>query len=274
MRELTPLPSISDVGPGNDSSLNLPLGKTYEMIQLEYSGKKANGVDDVTPSDLQNIEVQVNGKVIQAYKDGNEIDVLNQFYGRGAANGFLNLWFIRPELENIGGMWASRLTALGTADIQTLTLHFHGKDDLTSLSVKAHAVKNPVSQPMGLITKVRAFPRSFATSGQQEIDNIPRSGARIAAMHLFKSDVSDVELTVDQRNKVDASKALLEEYQIRVGKRTPQTAVATHIDFLINGDIEDALATKGVQDFRVKPTLDTNGDVRTVVEYLDYFAGI
>jgi hypothetical protein len=125
-----------------------------------------------------------------------------------------------------------------------------------------------------LSLKIKSFPASFAVSGEVEIDNIPRNGGvMIAAIHLFKSDISNVEVEVNSIKAFDASKAYTEEVQKRYGK-TPQTATATHVDFLLEGDLAQSLDTRGVQDFRIRPTLDTSGAVRSVVEYIDGFAGI
>lgn len=269
MRKTVKMPSMSNVGPGQTATLNCPVGLTYDLISLEYSGVKADGSTPMDLADLQNIEVRVNGKTIQQFKDGLELDRINQYHGRGAANGILNIWFVRPEMASLKDQ---RITALGTADVQTLSVHVDGEKTLTSLSLSAHAVQSE-PQPMGAITKVKAFPSSFATSGDVEIDNIPRSGAMIGAVHLFKADISNVEMEVNSIKVFDASKAYAEEIQKRYGK-TPQTANATHIDFMLEGDLAQAMLTKNVQDMRVRPRLDTSGAVRAVVEYIDGYAGI
>ena len=270
MRKTIKLPSMSNVGAGQTATLNCPVGLTYDVISLEYSGKKSDGTTDITLDDLQNIEVRVNGKVIQSFADGLELDRINQYHGRGAANGILNIWFVRPEMANLRDQ---RLTALGTRDVQTLSVHVDGEATLANLSLSAKAVQSE-PQLMGAITKVKAFPTSFAVSGEVEIDNLPRSGGvMIGCMHLFKSDISNVEVEVNSIKAFEASKVYAEELQGRYNK-TPQSANATHVDFMLEGDLAQALDTRGVQDFRIRPTLDTSGAVRTVVEYIDGFAGI
>jgi len=270
MRKTIKMPSMANVGAGQTATLNCPVGLTYDVISLEYSGKKANGTTDITLDDLQNIEVRVNGKTIQQFADGLELDQINQYHGRGAADGIINIWFVRPEMATLTDQ---RLTALGTRDVQTLSVHIDGESTLTSLALSAKAVQSE-PQLMGAITKIKAFPASFAVSGEVEIDNLPRSGGvMIGVIHLFKADISNVEVEVNSIKAFDSSKAYSEEMQVRYGK-TPQTAKATHIDFMLEGDLKQALDTRGVQDFRIRPVLDTSGAVRTVVEYIDGFAGI
>jgi len=259
------LPSIANVAANASVVLNCPVGLTYEKITFVQGGTA------FTRAQMTNIEVKVNGKSIQSYLDGTELDEINDYYGRADTANYLTLHFNRPELRDLV---QSRLTALGTADVQTLTVELD-ITGATAPTLKAFAVlREP--EPLGLITKVKAFPVTFATAGKQDIDSIPGNGPRIAAMHLFKSDVSDVEVEVDSIKVVDASKTegeVIQKEAMPVA-RVPQTAVATHIDFLLDGDTAQALVTKGVQDLRVRPTLTTSGAVRAVVEYLDGFGGI
>lgn len=261
MRKLVKLPSFSNVVAGSTATLGCPVGLTYDLISVTYTG--------ITLEQMENIKIVVNGKVIQEYKSGQELDYINRYYGRGAAAGILNLWFLRPELATVR---ARRLTALGTADVSTLSVQMDVAAAAAAPVLTAHAVQSAPA-PMGIVTKIKAFPRSFATTGLQEIDNIPRSGARIAAIHLFKSDVSAVEVAVNSATAWDLSKALGAEIQTRHG-RTPIAAACTHVDWCLDGDPGHALETESVQDLRVKPTIDTVGEVRTVVEYLDGYAGI
>lgn len=263
MRKTVKLPTIQNVSAGAAATLSVPVRPTYEKFSLVYSG--------VTLAQIKNIEVSANGKVLQRFESGSQLDFINQFYGRQAAgtNSVLTLYMVRPELVELADQ---RLTALGTADLQTVTIKFDIDAAAAAPVVDAYAeVSAP--QPLGSIVKVRQFPRTFATSGQQEIDSIPRSGARIAALHLFKDDVSAVEIEANGTTIYEATKTVGEEFQEQFG-RSPQTAQATHIDFLLDGDIAQALMTKGLQDLRLKPTLDTIGQVTSVVEYIDGFEGI
>jgi hypothetical protein len=267
------MPSMSNVAAGSTASANLPIGLSYLRLMMTYAG--------VTLAQLKNLVIEINGKPVQAFKDAAELDKLNQYYKRGAANGILNIWFIRPELtgkksqataQGIITVNDSDLTAIGTADVQTLTLKVDIDAGAAAPELTLHAVRGP-QQPLGLITKVKSFPRAFATTGQQDIDTLPRGGARIAAIHLFKADVSAAEVEANSVKVIDGPKALLEEEQTRMG-RTPQTGSATHLDFCLSGDILDSLETRGLQDFRLRPTIDTQGEVRAIVEYLDGFAGL
>jgi len=96
---------------------------------------------------------------------------------------------------------------------------------------------------------------------------------RIAAIHLYKSDITKVEIDVNSVKIIDASAGIIALNQEDYGRQT-NTTEKTVIDFMLDGDIYRALSTKGVQDFRIKPTITTAGLVTTYVEYLDSFEGV
>ena len=60
---------------GSTAVINCPLGLTYESIIFQYSG--------VTLAQIKDLRVVVNGKVIQEYDTADQLDKLNQYYGRG-----------------------------------------------------------------------------------------------------------------------------------------------------------------------------------------------
>jgi hypothetical protein len=262
MRKQIPLPSFSNVSAGATATVNCPVGLTYEAIILKYGGTTFD------PTHMERIEVKVNGKSLWDIT-GSQLVTINKFYDKADNAGYLTLWFARPWMATV---FESRLTALGTADVSTLSVHVKIASGAVAPELEAHAIQSG-AQPLGLVAKLRQFPRSFSTTGQQEIDSLPRGGARVGAIHLFKSDVSDIEMEVNGIKVYDFDKGLAEEFQTQSG-RVPQTATATHVDFLLDGDMKHALQLAGVQDWRLRPTIDTIGSVNTLVEYLDGFGGI
>lgn len=267
------LPSLSNVAAGQRATLNLPVGLTYHRIFFTIDGPEL--------AELTDLEVLVNGKVIQYFSSFERLNILNDYWGRGVwddENGHITLWFDRPEMAQFG---QREVTALGTGDVQTATIRFRIDSDATVNSITAVAEKSnkrggdddEPDNALGMVTKIREFTRSFATSGQQEIDSIPLGGARIGAIHLFKSDVSHAKVEVDSEVLLELDKTLAEHVQ-EEKDRVPASDDATHLDFMLDGDLSRATPTEGVQDFRVKPTLETEGTVDALVEYLDGLGGI
>ncbi len=262
MRITQELPSIDNVAAGNTATLRCPVGLTYHSITLAYSG--------VTRAQLQNIEVLVGSKVIQHYKDADRLQALNSYYGQPDNAGYVTLWFERLWLHDLQ---SQRVTALGTQDVQTLTVRFDVDAAALGPAVTATAVLAE-PQPLGLITKVKEYSLSSAVAGQILIKELAL-GPRIQAMHFGKADVTRVEIDANSRRVFEGDKALLEVIQKEAG-RVPQTAAYTHADWILEGDLAQAFISdpRQVQDLRIRPTLGTSGALDVIVEYLDQWAGI
>lgn len=271
MRKIVKLPSLSRVVPGSKATLEFPLGPTYQTIVFSVSASA--GLD---ATDIGRIELLANGKSIQSYKDLTRLIDLNGYYNRGADSVSATaiqfaLHLNRAELAD--NVWR-RAPGIGTADLQTL----HIEMDIASgapadIAITAHAVVDPIRQPLGAFFRVREFPASSPTSGDFEADKLPR-GPWYSAIHLFKSDVTAVQIEADGVKILDATKGILERVQKESSpvKRVPVTAKATHIDFVTDGDLLNAVNTAGLQDWRVKMTLGSSGAVDIVTETLDTLA--
>ncbi len=267
-RKIVKLPSLSRVTPGSKATLELPIGPTYENILFTASGT------GLTTAAFKRIDVLLDGKVVQTYKNLDRLIAINSYYNRStdSASQFM-LHFFRGELMDVV---YRRAPGIGTSDVQT----FHIEIELDSaapsdIAMEAHATVDPEPQPLGVFFKVREYPHSAAVAGQVEIDKLPR-GAFYGAIHLFKSDVSAVEVELDQVKVIDATKSVLERMQKSATPvaRVPQTASATHIDMMLEGDVAQAFKTDSVRDFRVKMTLDTAGATDIVTETLDTLQGV
>lgn len=263
-------PSLSRVGPGNRSTLELVVGPTYYGLIFNISA--AAGLD---VTDIGRIDVLMNGRVVQTYKNLQRLMDINAFYNRvadtvGATAIEFGLHFFRGEMAD---SVYKRLPGIGTQDLGT----FHIEMDIAAaapadIAIKAHAIINPIAEPLGAFVNIREYPTSFSTSGEQEIDKLPK-GDWYTAIHLFKSDISKVEVVTDNGSGpvkvVEATKAVLERYQKNASpiKRVPVTASCTHVDFTaLDGNLQDTLPTAGLRDFRIKPTLTTSGAVDVVAE--------
>lgn len=263
-RSFEEAPTLQNVVPGGRVTLNLPLGLTYDQVIFELT--------NVSPADMKNLKVITGSKAQWDVTDGARIADVNTFYKRPEKSGFLTLWFYRPEMRTEE---ERALTSIGTLDIPSLTIQFDLDSGVSNPAIKAYTVRR-APQPLGVITKFREYPTTFATAGRQDIDNIPR-GARIQAMHLFKSDVDHVEFEVNSGSGagkiVDWPKTMLEAVQEQYG-RAPLSAKATHIEMNLLGKATQWMPTQKLVDMRIKPTLGSAGALTTLVEYIDGYHGI
>lgn len=268
MKKIQKLPSLSRVTPGATATLEFPIGPTYERVIFNVTAAAS-----LDAADIGRVRVLVDGKEVQTFANLQRLIDINGYWGRGADSVAATLiqfalHFNRAEFENNVYRQAP---GFGTADVQTM----HMEIDIASgapadIKIDAYALTNPVRQNLGAFYRIREFSFSSAVAGQVEMDKLPR-GPWYSAIHLFKSDISAVELTANDVKIVDATKSTLERFQKESSPkaRVPVTAKATHIDFVIEGDIMDSLPTAGLQDFRVKPTLATSGSVDIVTETVD-----
>lgn len=262
MRMLVKLPSLTNVAAGSTATLNCPIGRSYDRLIFEYK--------NLTLAQIKNLRIEIDGKPIQEFKDAVQLDDLNKYYARYDEAGFISVWFNRPEMNSLDHQ---RVTRLGTTGVQTFQVSFDIAEEAENPSVIAHALQSDAG-PLGMITKVKQFVMSSATAGQFEIDSIPK-GPRILAIHFFKPNVKSVEVEQNSRKIREGSKELLQFLQRESG-RVPMTAKATSVDFTLESDLYHSLETNPqfIQDQRFRLDLATAGEVRVVVEYLDFIAGI
>lgn len=263
-RKIVKLPSMSRVTPGATATLEMPIGPTYQKIIFSTTGGVGLGVEDV-----KRINVLIDGKVVQTYKNLQRLIDINGYYNRetDTINEFA-LHFFRPEM--LDAVYR-RAPGFGTGDIQTF--HIEVEIDAAApadIAMVAHAEVDPMPQELGIFYKVREYPFNTSVAGPVEIDKLPR-GPFYSVIHLFKADISAIEVEVDQVKVIDATKAVGERLQKGASpvKRVPMNAKATTIDLVAEGDIAQSLKTDTVQDFRIKATFDSAGAADIVTETLE-----
>ncbi|MGI2072632.1 major capsid protein P2 [Shewanella baltica] len=275
-RNFPKLPSFSNVSQGNTATLELPVGRTYDKVHVNYSG--------VTLAQMKAIRFEVNGKSILEFKDGQALQDYNKRYGRNSVAGVLDFHFKRDEMKTLS---EARAFALGTSSaaykdgqgqlvtppqISNVTLRIEIDAAATAPKLEAFAIQsNPA--PIGFITKVKNFPVAL-NAGVTEVDKIPRPNtARIAAIHVVSAAViTGLEVELDSIKIYELPKTLGEKVQVDHG-RSPQAGQVS-VDFILEGDMLQALPMIGTQDFRIRVFAEGAAPATVVVEYFDGLAGI
>lgn len=264
MKKTFQLPSIK-AAPNSKATLGLPIGPTYETVYFVVTAAAAL---DVT--DIGRIDVLLNGTVRQTFKNLQRLMDLNAFYNREADTVTatrieFGIHFNRRELMDLE---ARSAPGMGTQDLQTFDIEIDIPAGAPSdIAIVAHGKVNPVRQNVGMFIEVKEFPYSTSVSGDNEVSDLLR-GPFYSAIHMFKSDVTKVQLRADSVEICNATKQILERQQkgAAPAARVPVTASATHLDFLLDGNLMDAMPTGGVQDLRLTMTLGTSGSVDIVTE--------
>lgn len=260
MKKIQKLPSLSRVSPGSLATLEMPLGPTYEKIIFDATGT------GLAVGHIKRIRLLIDGKERQTFKDLQRLIDINGYWKREAdtVNSFA-IHLNRPELtDNI----MRQAPGIGTEDLQTL--HIEIEIDATApadIKIKATSVVNPEVQKIGAFIEIKEFAFASAVAGEVEQDKLPRRDP-YCAVHLFKSDISSVRVKANSLDLIEAGKATLERIQKGAvpQPRVPVTAKATHIDFMLDGNLFDSIQTGALQDWRFYMTLDTAGSVDIVTE--------
>lgn len=264
MRKLTDLPSLSRVAPGAKATLEIPTGPTYYRIDFMLSGT------DLKVEHIGRIAVLLNGRERIVYGNLQRLITLNKYWklSDDTAEEF-SLHFFRRDLRE---QW-QRAPGIGTEDVQNMHIEIQLANDAPAdIEIKAFAKSDPVQEPLGAFIAVREVPFASSVAGMVEVDKLTR-GPLYACIHLFNPGVNRVELELDQVKVVDATKAVLERDQRCASvPRDPQSAVATHLDFITEGDLSQTIVTGGLRDFRLKMHLAAPGSVDIVTETLDVLA--
>lgn len=279
------LPDVSNVGVSQTFTIRVPVGPTYDRIMLEVGG-----ATNYADTQFTALRVLLNGKVIQEFADLGKLDAINTYHGRVAASGSgtvaspknFSIHFRRPELQAMGNngkgqsafstVGAERLTALRTGDLQTVTIEGTIGAIITVPFVRAYGIQaDGPPEPLGFIVKIKRNTYNPAGSGDLEISDWSR-GPRYLAVHFDKSDVTAITHKVNGFAVIDSMpKTVLQREQSEEG-RVPVSGL-TVLDFAVNGDMDGALVTDGVQDMRTTLTLGSGGSLPAYIEMVSTLDG-
>lgn len=258
---------------GSNITIKVPTGPTYDGILLIPSGTGA------TIARVENIRVLLNSKTVMEFATGTELDDINKYHGRDAADGTLldlMLYFRRPEVQAFGKastIDAERMTSLRTRNLSTFTIECTANASWTAPAMEAYALEAPFAgEDLGFLVKTKRYTYNPGASGDFEMSDWAK-GPRIIAAHFKKSDVNRISIKTNGYAVIDnVSKDAIQAFQDQDG-RVPVSGY-TVADFCQNGNLDEALRTAGLTDLRATANLGSSGALPVIVEYLDTFEGI
>jgi hypothetical protein len=262
------MPAASTVTAGQTSVFNLPIGRTYHGLAIEYGG--------ATLAQLNAFRIKLDGEVIMSLGSGNELDSRNKFDGRAAAGGVIFVNFERENLMTISNRMA---TAIGTGfkgkqakgqtprEPSTLQLEIDVDAAAVAPTLTVTAQQSEPS-PLGVVRYLREFNYS-APAGTFEVADLPKGGAQNAQLGrvwIVSANTTAVELRKNNRTIFERSKALNDAWQTD-GKRVPQTGYFVY-DPTENGLGGQSLDLSDANDLRFILTLSGAEAIKVLVEYL------
>jgi len=260
------MPAASTVTAGQTSVFNLPIGRTYHGLAIEYGG--------ATLAQLNAFRVKLDGEVIMNLGSATELDKRNQFDGRAAASGVLFINFERAELMNLAnrmvtviGTGATQQKGMKSREPSTLQLEIDIDAAAVAPTLTLTALQSEPS-PLGIVRRLKEFNYS-APNGTFEIADLPKGGsqnAQIGRVYIVSSNCTDCEIRKNNRTIFERSKALNDVLQAD-GKRVPQTGYFV-IDPTETGLGGQSIELADAQDFRLILTMNGAESIKVLVEYL------
>lgn len=245
------------------ATVRIPTGGTHYAILLNFLGS-AGGASSIAniKTSVTNFILRHNGEQVMEGSSTFFLDLQKYYfdaYTAGAANvaGVVPIVFAPYHFNNFS---ERQVFAVGTKDIQTMTLDIvcgtlaAGATGVTSIEVFSEV--DPTVQNRNQYMKIKKFPQSYATTGEQEISTLPLEGASVAykAFHIELGTnpgvASYTTLKVGNYAIHDQVKTAVNTVRCNFGRRTPQAAY-THLDLGCNNDILAFLPMAGVQDLRL-----------------------
>lgn len=256
------MPNGSGIGAGQTATFNLPLGVTYHQLMFRIQADLGSGVVDVPKASLGTVLGE-----IRLYIDGQEtirvdaadLAAILTYKGQTVKDGALPLMFSDPAQRTAAGEDAP---AIGTADIQSLSLEIDIKAGVTSPSLTVYGLLGPQT-PLGQFYAIKKYPFNVGNTGIRELQDMPRSDYRITKMHIGTDDIDSVQVEANQRILRDFDRVIGEAAAVQTGK-VWQTGW-THIDFTISDRLSDFLPML-LEDFRVRLDMTATGNFNLYTE--------
>jgi len=254
------MPSFEGVAAGQTATLRLPIGRTYEELYITYGG--------ATLAQLNEIRIVANGEVIHRITELTKLDSMNKFEGRAAAGGVITFDMNRYGLKTRAGV---EFTGVGTGvlDDPNKITTFAMEIDIdaaavgTTLSCKA---MQSAPRPVGQIIKTRQYTYTAGAAGEFEIADLPK-GDTINKIFIGNHAANVyTKLVIERDNFIEFERSVAENAAIQTdGVRVPQADFVVY-DPTEQGNGSESLATRGVQDLRIRLTLTNAGQVPLTVE--------
>lgn len=263
--------NVNGVAASSKASIQFPMGLSFAWIKLVLGGT-------FTVAQCTNIKVKVNGQIVQEYRSGTELELLNSQQDRNYTSvaGYLHFDFRRMGSKpNERGTQDRDLTLIrtgvpnnpnsGLRDVSTLTIEFDIGAATSPTIVCYASMLDPA--PMGLVRYVRDIDYTASATGKMEIFDVPRQmiieriGYNIAA-GVF----TELQNKINGNVVFEGPLAIHNQDQNN-GARKPQT----NWFFLEpdpDGDGRDWIDARPAADFRQVLTISGTGAIPSVLQQL------
>jgi hypothetical protein len=268
--------SATGITASSVATVKIPTGGTHYALLLAPKASAGTAVSVANmKTAIGNMVLKHNGEQVMEGTSTFFLD-LQKFYGDsyGAGNvaGVIVIPFAPTHFTNFV---ERQVFAVGTKDIQSMTLDMNILSTTNMATIDVYSEVTPESRPRGKYLRIKKFSRTFASTGEFEISDLPLEGATVGykALHITAGDGTFTSATVKVANFAFFDQVLTYINQVLLAAmgRTVQSGYY-HIDFGKNNDITSFLPMAGVQDFRVLPNFATAPNNFTI--YAEQYADL
>tara|TARA_R110000772_G_scaffold264301_2_gene384775 strand:+ start:1723 stop:2577 length:855 start_codon:yes stop_codon:yes gene_type:complete len=278
----TKLPNPEGVNAGGTATFRIPVGKRIHSLLLAYD----YNVTTQNVADFEEIRIFVNGQVIQRFT-GTDRDTLNQFDGRGASLGILEIPFDRRGMLTLAGREETAINT-GVADkngIKISSMYMEidlnsgmtiTADDMSLYALQSDALAGGA----GTIPYIRREQRNPAGADTDfQISDLVNSGVnapdKIALGRITfvpsTGSISNLKIDRNQYNIFDRTDALNRAMQGN-GIKTAQSGYYT-IDPTERGVAGEVINLMGTTDYRYRLGVSAAMTLTCISEYLGVLNG-
>lgn len=252
------LVQIQNVGPNQRATIRLPLGVTYNMINLYTAG-------NITASLLTNIVFKVNGGERLRWKTYAQMQAALA-YNRGAADANVMCFnFVEKRAKDEAAMTLGTIAATAAAGVQDVTIEFDiGTYTVTAASVITAIAEVDVPSANRLIVRNRYFQKVLAGAVEEQII-IPSgmNGEQLKRMYIFgtMANIDSVRVRREGADEYEGLKQVQNEFFQKSYDKVPQAGLWV-VDFTEHDLMGHMLNTATIVGPDGKPQSIQNLDIR------------
>jgi len=246
--------NVTGITASSVATAKIPTSGTHYALFLVPKASNGSAVSVANmKTAIGNMVLRHNGEQIIEMTATFALD-LQKYYGdsmnAGNVAGVIPIFFAPAHFNNFT---ERQLFAVGTADIQTITLDMNILSTTNMATIDVFSEVTPEVRPRGMHLRIKKNPQSFAQTGDQEITTLPLEGASVGykALHIEAGSGTFDKVTVKVGNYAifDQIQTALNQVVLNAARRTPQSGYY-HVAFDRSNDITSFLPMGGVQDFR------------------------
>jgi len=229
------------------------------LYALYFRCLAADGVTSLTVAQIKaaigNIIIRIDGEQIME-ATATFFLALQKYYGdsivAGNVNGVLPIYFAQPTFATFP---ERSLFAIGMKNIGAFTVDMNILSTAVLSSIQVFAEVTAESRNVGQHVRIYKHPQTFATTGDQEINSLPKSEITAAykALHIETGSdtggIDRVTVKVGGNAVFDQVDSVLNGVLLSRDMRTTQSGFY-HVDFCRSRDLTGMIPMAGLQDWR------------------------